>query len=140
MRSKWALKEPVDIVIPFHDVDSMRIVWHGHYLKYLEIARCALLDQIGYGYRAMMQSGYAWPVIDVHVRYPKPAKFDQNVSVDAWIVEYANRLVIDYEIRDKATGERLTKARTTQVAVRMSTGEMLLASPAVLLQRLNVDA
>jgi acyl-CoA thioester hydrolase len=134
------LSKAVEIVIPFHDVDYMRIVWHGHYLKYLEIARCALLDQIGYGYEAMMESGYAWPVIDVHVRYPKPVKFNQTVTVDAWIVEYANRLVIDYEIRDKDTGERLTKARTTQVAVRMSSGEMLLASPRVLLQRLNVDA
>jgi acyl-CoA thioester hydrolase len=134
------LNKAVEIVIPFHDVDYMRIVWHGHYLKYLEIARCALLDQIGYGYEAMIESGYAWPVIDVHVRYPKPARFNQAVAVDAWIVEYANRLVLDYEIRDKDTGERLTKARTTQVAVDRSSGEMLLVSPAVLLQRLNVDA
>jgi acyl-CoA thioester hydrolase len=134
------LQEPIEIVIPFHDVDSMGIVWHGHYLKYIEIARCALLDQLGYGYEAMLESGYAWPVIELHVRYPKPARFNQTVTVDAWIAEYANRLVIDYEVRDKATCERLTKVRTTQVAVRMSTGEMLLASPAVLLQRLNVDA
>lgn len=140
MSESWALENLVEISIPFHDVDSMHVVWHGHYAKYLEIARCALLDQIGYGYEAMAESGYEWPVIDMHIRYPRPAKFGRIVTVDARIVEYANRLVIDYEIRDKQSGERLTRARTTQVAVDMATGEMLLASPAILLQRLHVDA
>ena len=36
----------VMIEVPFHDVDTMNVVWHGHYLKYFEIARCKLLDQI----------------------------------------------------------------------------------------------
>ena len=34
------------IEVPFHDVDVMRVAWHGHYVKYFEIARCALLDKI----------------------------------------------------------------------------------------------
>ncbi|HYW79234.1 MAG TPA: thioesterase family protein [Thermoguttaceae bacterium] len=136
----WILKDGIEILVPFHDVDSMNIVWHGHYAKYLEIARCALLDQFQYGYKEMFASGYAWPVIDMHIRYPKPVRFGQVIVVHAKIVEYANRLVVDYEIRDKETAERLTKARTVQVAVDMATGEMLLASPAVLLQRLGVDA
>ena len=58
----------VDIQIPFHDVDAMGIVWHGHYLKYFEIARCALLDSIGYNYAQMAESGYAWPIIGLRVR------------------------------------------------------------------------
>ena len=37
----------VEIEIPFHDIDLMRIAWHGHYAKYLEVARTALLQQIG---------------------------------------------------------------------------------------------
>lgn len=139
-KTKWQLQKGVEILVPFHDVDSMNIVWHGNYAKYLEIARCELLDQINYGYKDMVKSGYAWPVIDMHIRYPRPVRFGQVIVVEAKIVEYANRLVIDYVIRDKKTGERLTKARTTQVAVDMSTGEMLLASPNVLLERLDVDA
>jgi acyl-CoA thioester hydrolase len=35
----------VDLEIPFHDVDMMQVVWHGHYAKYFEIARCALLEK-----------------------------------------------------------------------------------------------
>ena len=39
------LQHSVEIEIPFHDVDMMEVAWHGHYVKYFEIARCALLDQ-----------------------------------------------------------------------------------------------
>ncbi len=41
--------------MPFFDVDSMNVVWHGHYVKYLEVARCALLDQIGHNYNDMLR-------------------------------------------------------------------------------------
>ena len=44
------IQAEVEIEIPFHDVDVLGVAWHGHYVKYLEIARCALLDQIDYNY------------------------------------------------------------------------------------------
>ena len=49
------ITEDYEFVVPFFDVDSMRIVWHGHYCKYLELARCKLLDKIGYNYKAMAE-------------------------------------------------------------------------------------
>ena len=52
----------VEIVIPFHDIDSAGMAWHGHYAKYFEVARCALLDSFNYGYGAMRESGFMWPV------------------------------------------------------------------------------
>ena len=128
----------VTIVVPFHDVDSVGMVWHGHYAKYFEIARCALLEQFGYGYDAMRDSGFAWPVIDMRTRYVKPARFGQRIAVKAVLREWEHRLLIDYLVTDVATGQRLTKGTTSQVAVDMQSGEMCLASPPVLLQRLGV--
>jgi hypothetical protein len=51
----------------FYDLDPMNVVWHGNYVRYLEVARCVLLEQIGYGYQEMQRSGYAWPVISPDV-------------------------------------------------------------------------
>ena len=68
----------VEIEIPFHDVDTMHIVWHGHYLKYFEIARCMLLDEFDYNYPQMLDSGYMWPVIDVQIRYVHGVGFNQQ--------------------------------------------------------------
>jgi acyl-CoA thioester hydrolase len=128
----------VDIEIPFHDVDMMEIVWHGHYAKYFEIARCALLEKIEYNYPQMRDSGYAWPVIDLRIRYAKPAVFGQIITVTCCCVEWENRLKIDYLIIDKHTGLRLTKGYSIQVAVNMSSKEMCFESPAVLFEKLDV--
>lgn len=130
----------VRLTIPFHDVDVMEIVWHGHYAKYFEIARCALLDKVAYNYVEMKASGYAWPIIELKSRYIKPARFGQDILVRAQIAEYELRLKINYLIVDAETGNRLTRGHTVQVAVDLERQELLLASPPVLLEKLGVLA
>jgi acyl-CoA thioester hydrolase len=127
----------VEIEVPFHDVDMVGIVWHGHYAKYFELARCALLETFDYNYLQMQASGYGWPVIDLRLRYVKPAQFGQKIRVRASLLEWENRLRIEYLVSDARTGERLTKGETVQVAVHMATREMCLVSPDVLFERLG---
>jgi acyl-CoA thioester hydrolase len=133
-------KAEVQLSVPFHDVDLMEIVWHGHYAKYFEIARCALLDSISYNYVEMKESGYAWPIIELKTRFIKPARFGQDILVKAKVAEYELRLKIDYLIVDAEQGTRLTKGHTVQVAVDMKRQELLLASPPILLEKLGVLA
>ncbi len=129
----------VELSVPFHDVDMMAITWHGHYVKYFELARCALLDKIDYNYLQMQASGYAWPIIDIRIRYPGPTVFNQKIKIKARISEWENRLKIDYEIRDSLSAKRLTRGYTIQVAVNMSTEEMCLESPEILFQKLGLE-
>lgn len=129
-----------ELHVPFHDVDLMGIVWHGHYVKYFEIARCRLFDQIEYNYAQMKESGYTWPIVDMHVRYVAPCVFRQNIVVLARIAEYEYRLKINYEIRDKESGQCLTKGHTVQVAVDIDRNEMCLGSPRVLYERLGLES
>jgi len=131
MRSQGVLHSDTEILVPFFDIDTMNVVWHGHYVKYLEVARCALLDKIGHNYTTMLASGYAWPVIDMQLRYVRGATFGQTINVRASLVEWENRLKVNYLITDKASGERLTRASTVQVAVEIASREMQLASPKV---------
>lgn len=133
MRSAGVIHVDTEVLVPFFDIDSMHVVWHGHYVKYLEVARCALLDQLGHNYVQMQASGFAWPVIDLQLRYIRGATFGQRLSVRASLVEWENRLKIHYLISDAETGERMTRASTVQVAVHIDSGEMQLASPQVML-------
>jgi acyl-CoA thioester hydrolase len=135
--SRWFVE--TELQVQFSDLDPMEIVWHGHYVKYLEIVRDVLLDTIDYNYPQMKASGYVWPVIDVHVRYIHSATFGQRLKLRAEIVEWENRLKINYLITDAATGRRLTRASTTQVAVEIATREMCFVSPAVLFEKLGVS-
>lgn len=131
MRKAGVLQAEVEILVPFFDVDMMEVVWHGHYVKYLEIARCTLLDKLDHNYAQMREAGYAWPVIDLQLRYVRGARFGQRISVRADLVEWENRLKINYLISDAETGERLTRASSSQVAVEIASREMQMVSPPV---------
>ncbi|WP_024599914.1 acyl-CoA thioesterase [Pseudoalteromonas sp. TAE56] len=138
MNSKGALlTHVVEIEIPFHDCDPMNVVWHGNYPRYLEVARCELLRLFDYDYPQMHESGYAWPIVDMQIKYVASAVFTQKIQVAAYLKEYENRLRIDYVITDSLTNKRLTKASTTQVAIEVSSKEMQFESPAILFNKLK---
>lgn len=125
------------IDVPFFDVDSYRIVWHGHYPKYFEIARCQLLEEVGFPYAEMEKAGYFFPIVDLQTRYIKPIRFTQTIVVAANLKAWENKLVIDYLISDNANNEKLTTARSQQVAVKMPEHITLFQSPPELIERVN---
>lgn len=127
----------VVLQVPFYDVDMMRVAWHGHYIKYFERARCALLDQIGFNYSDMEASGYLWPIVDCRLKYIKSARFNRFIRVRATLTEYENRLCMDYLITDEESGERLTIGHSIQVAVEIANGEMCYVSPPVLVEKVQ---
>lgn len=132
------LSHEIELTPPFHDIDLMEVVWHGHYVKYLELARCALLAKFDYDYPQMLASGFAWPVVDMRLKYVQPALYGKTLKVRAEITEWENRLRIDYVIRDASTGRKVNQAHTVQVAVSMATKELQYICPPVLWQRLGV--
>ena len=131
------LKAEVEIQVPFHDVDGMHVVWHGHYYKYFEVARTKLLQSIGYDVHEMKASGYSWPIVETNCKYVRPILYDQLIQVSAKIQEYENRLKIIYRISDAKTDEKLATGHTTQVAVDMKNNEMCFVSPKILREKVE---
>ena len=123
------LRAEVTLEVPFHDVDLMGIVWHGHYLKYFEIARTALMRLAGMDMDAMARTGCAWPVVTCEIKYIKPLRYGQRVRVEAALLEWEDRLKIAYAIHDAESGAKLSKAMTVQLAVDGKTGELASGTP-----------
>ncbi|ACT58986.1 acyl-CoA thioesterase [Hirschia baltica] len=121
----------------FHDIDPMNIVWHGNYPRFFELGRVKLLDEIAYGYEEMKASGFAWPVIEMNIRYAHPIVLREKIIIVAGLTEWENRLKIDFEIRNKETNKRLCKAYTTHVAVDIKTNNMLWETPDVFRKKLE---
>lgn len=128
------LRHSTVLEVPFFDVDSMDIVWHGHYVKYLEVARCAFLSAIGYDYNVMKANGYGWPIVQLQLKYVRPAVFGQKIRIDVILKEYESCLKFDYVISDYISGEKLTKASSMQVAVCIATRETQFQTPESWLQ------
>src|SRR6185436_16725081 len=83
MRKRGHISETTEIQVAFHDVDLMAVVWHGHYFKYLETARWQLMDRLGYGFAAMRDSGYLWPIIETRMRHMRSAAYGDRLAVTA---------------------------------------------------------
>ena len=129
------LAAEIEIEVPFQDIDVMEVVWFGNYARYFEVARSALFRSLDFDYPQMRTSGFLWPVVEYHVKYVRPARYGQRITVRAELLEFENRLKIGYLIQDSPTGEKLTKGHTIQVAVSAETGEIQYVSPPVLLER-----
>ena len=138
LASRERLTHEIEITPAFYDIDVMEIVYHGHYVRFLELARSALLGKFDYDDPRMRESGYGWPVVDMRLKYVRPATFGQVLKVRATITEWENRLRIDYLISDAATSQKVNSAHTIQVAVDMKTRAMCFVCPPVLWDRLGV--
>jgi acyl-CoA thioester hydrolase len=126
-----------ETTVEFYDCDPMRVVWHGKYLNYFEIGRRALLEKINYDYNEMEESGYAFPVIEVSAKYLGSLRFKDRVRIKAVLLEYENRLKIQFEIHNAATGQLTTKGVSSQMAVDMRDGESCFVCPKILFDKVE---
>lgn len=136
--SRLLPRATVAVTVPFQDADPTGVAWHGNYFRYFDSARSALLARLDYGYRAMAESGYVWPIVDTRVRYLAGVEYGDTVDVTATLEEWEYRLRIGYEIRDRA-GRRVTEAYTVQVPVDAASGELCFGLPAAMRRRLEAS-
>ena len=122
-------KSDTIIKVEFYDLDPMDVVWHGNYVKYLEVARCDMLSKLGYTYIDMKNDGYAYPVATMEMKYIKPCTFGQELKVVSIVEELEPALVIKYVIFDNKTGEKMFKAKTMQIAVDINTRKTVYEAP-----------
>lgn len=134
---KALISAEAELEIPFEDVDTMQVVWHGNYFRYFEAARCRLLRSIDYDYPQMCATNYVWPIIEVRARFVQPLRYAQRIRIEAGLVEWENRMKIAYIIQDAANARRLATGYTIQCAVDTGSGELQLVSPPEFLRRLK---
>ena len=125
------------ITVEYFHCDPMGVVWHGNYLDYFETGRRTLLEKIGYHYDEMKNSGFAFPIVEVSVKYTGFLQYRDQAIVKAVLVEYENRLKIKFEIRNGKTGKITTKGTTTQMAYNFMENESCFVSPQILIDKIE---
>lgn len=123
------LSHTIRVTVRFGHSDLLRIVWHGHYVQWLEDARQSLGTAIGLGYEDLVRERYAAPVVDMQLKYKRPARYGDKLHVTATLHwTEVPKLLHSYEIRRAEDGELLTTAETTQVLLTPA-GELALNFP-----------
>ncbi len=67
--------------------DQMGVVYHGHYAQFYEIGRSEAIRQIGYTYKDVEAMGIMMPVVEIHSRFLRPAKYDDLITVKTTLKE-----------------------------------------------------
>ncbi len=109
------------IRVRYAETDQMGYVYYGNYPMYFEVARVEMLRNLGFTYKGFEEEGIMLPVIDMHIKYIKPALYDDLLKVKITVAKLpTSRFHFDYEIYNEAN-ELLNKAEVTLVCVSMIT-------------------
>jgi acyl-CoA thioester hydrolase len=130
MEKKERQSYEVTIRVPFYDLDPMQIVWHGNYLKYFDIARSELFDQLGvdlFDYHD--RTRYIFPIIRSAVKHIRPLRRGDEFICRATVKEARSKIVVAFEIRLVKDGTLCARGSTEQVAVRTPEMEMAFTIP-----------
>lgn len=129
------LEETCVIPIRFHEVDSMQVVWHGHYVAYLEEARRALGRRYGVDYPTFFAHHTPAPVAQLRLDYLAPARLADTLTVTARLFKSeAAKLELEYEIRRQSDRSLLAFGTSLQVFTNLQ-GELLLTLPPFMVER-----
>ena len=67
--------------------DQMGVVYHGHYAQFYEIGRTEAIRSLGFTYKDIEALGIIMPVVDIHSKFLRPAKYDDLITVKTTLKE-----------------------------------------------------
>ena len=129
MKNKLSTQKKIEV--RFGEVDSMRIVWHGNYVKYFEDGREDFGKKYHLGYLQAEELGYLLPLVEINAHYKKPLKYGENAIVETVFVESTSaKLIFDYTIYEESSRAIVCKGRTVQVFLNHQ-HQLQIATPPV---------
>ena len=111
------IQKETQIRVRYAETDQMSIVYYGNYAQYFEVGRVELLRSLGTDYRQIEESGTMLPVLDLYVKYIRPAKYDDLLTIKTSLEEWQEkRITFHHEIYNEQN-TLLIKGRVTLVFV-----------------------
>jgi acyl-CoA thioester hydrolase len=116
--------------IRFSEVDSMGVVWHGHYAIYFEDAREAFGAKYNLEYLMMYGLGFFEPIVELTFKYKRPLIYGMKPEITITYCPCDTaKIIFDYEIRDTVTGEIVATGHSVQVFMDAKSHQLVLTSP-----------
>jgi acyl-CoA thioester hydrolase len=126
---KTNLTERTKIKVRFSEVDSLKIVWHGNYAKYLEEGREAFGHKYGLNYLSVFDEGYIIPLVNYTIDYKKVVRYGDVIIIETtYFNTDAAKIVFDYTVYRESDMAVVATGRTTQVFLTKS-DELCLTIP-----------
>lgn len=105
----------------YAETDQMGVVYYGNYPQYFEVGRVEALRQLGLTYRQMEEEGVMLPVLELQIKYVRPALYDDELTIHTFIKDMpVSRITFDREIYN-SQGQLLTTGMVQLVFVNKET-------------------
>ncbi len=116
--------------INYYETDKMGVVHHSNYIRFLEEARCELMNEVGMSYSNLEEMGIMIPVLSVNCSYKRHVTFDDTIVITFGIVEFTGvRMTVRYTVTNKATDEIVMIAETKHCFTDSSLRPISLKKP-----------
>jgi len=126
---KKILKDRTEVKVRFGEVDSMGIVWHGNYVKYIEEGRESFGKKYGISYLDIYANDVMAPVVNMNIDFKKQVQYGDILIVETEFVDHAAaKIIFNFKIFRKSDNELVATAQSTQVFIDMNK-EMILYPP-----------
>ncbi len=73
--------------VRYAETDQMGVVYYGNYAQYFEVGRVESIRELGFSYKEMEEAGLIMPVVELHIKYLRPAKYDDLITIKSQIRE-----------------------------------------------------
>lgn len=133
------MKNYLEHKVYYSDTDAYGVVWHGSYLRWMEMGRVELCEQAGLNLINLEKMDIAMPVTNMNVRYKSSALLNDVVVVETWIKDISPiRLTFAQTIRNKENGKLFIKAEFEVVAIH-NDGSLYRKMPETITNALKVE-
>lgn len=81
------MKHEFEQKVFYSDTDAYGVVWHGSYLRWMEMGRIELCEKAGYSLTKLFEDDITLPVAEINIRYKSPAKLEENLLIETELLE-----------------------------------------------------
>jgi len=129
MMSQVVLKSITETVVRFSEVDSMAVVWHGNYIKFLEDGREDFGKKFGIGYLDVYHNELMTPIVKISMEYKKPLFYGDTALIETTYIDTDSaKIQFEYKIFRKSDNELIATGESTQVFLNLNR-ELELTTP-----------
>jgi acyl-CoA thioester hydrolase len=107
------------IRVRYAETDQMGVVYHSNYLIWFEVGRVEFIRGLGLDYNRMeIEEGCGITVVDAHVRYRAPARYDDELVVETRLLAARGAVIkFGYRILRVTDEALLCEGETMHVCV-----------------------
>ena len=128
----FCMKHIFEQKVFYSDTDAYGVVWHGSYLRWLEMGRVLWCEQAGYNLIDLKEQDIVLPVTNLNVRYKKSARLNDELIIETSIVKF-NNLSVTFKqtIKSKETNITYIEVEVDVVAIS-NEGKLYRRMPSIL--------